>query len=62
MYPIGTLVQLSNGEIAAVVKNNDGFPLCPIVKLQTGEQLDLTKTLNVVIQNIYYSNQKNRHP
>lgn len=61
MYPIGMLVQLSNGEIAAVVKNNDGFPLCPIVKLQTGEQLDLTKTLNVVIQNIYYSNKKDKH-
>lgn len=60
MYPIGTLVQLSNGEIAAVVKNNDGFPLCPIVKLQTGEQLDLTKTLNVVIQDIYYSNKKGK--
>ena len=61
IYPIGTLVQLSNGEVAVVVQNNDGVPLCPVIRLQTGEQIDLTKTLNVVIKNIYSIPKKEKH-
>lgn len=52
IYPIGTIVNLSNGERAIVVKNNEGSPLSPVVHLETGEEIDLTKTLNVVINGI----------
>ena len=52
IYPIGTIVNLSNGLRAIVMKNNDGFPLTPIIRLETGETVDLTKTLNVVIEGI----------
>lgn len=53
IYPIGTIVKLSNGEVAIVVKNNEGYPLMPIIKLKTGEQVDLTQILNVVIEDVY---------
>lgn len=52
IYPIGTIVNLSNGERAIVVKNNEGSPLSPVVHLETGEEIDLTKVLNVVINGI----------
>lgn len=51
IYPIGTIVKLSNGEEAIVIKNNEGYPLTPVVKLKTGEIIDLTKVLNIVIDN-----------
>ena len=49
IYPIGTVVNLSNNETAIVIKNNEGSPTSPVIKLKTGEVVDLTKTLNVVI-------------
>lgn len=60
IYPIGTLVKLSNGEIAIVAKNNQGYPLMPIIKLKNGGEIDLTKTLNVVIDDIYIPNNINK--
>ncbi|MCR5666575.1 MAG: HD-GYP domain-containing protein [Eubacterium sp.] len=42
VYPIGTTVMLSNGVVARVVHNNDGYPLRPRVQdLMTGEYYDL---------------------
>ena len=57
IYPIGIIVNLSNGERAIVIKNNEGNPTSPIVKLETGEVIDLTQTLNIVINGI--DNNKN---
>lgn len=37
-YPIGTLVRLSTGQLAVVVKVSPGFPLYPTVRLLTDEQ------------------------
>ena len=51
IYPIGTIVKLSNGEEAIVIKNNEGYPLTPIVKTKTEKVIDLTKILNIVIEN-----------
>lgn len=53
IYPIGTVVKLSNGEEAIVTKNNEGYPLMPVVRLSTGEEVNLTQTLNVVIDDVY---------
>lgn len=52
IYPIGTIVNLSNGEKAIVARNNKGNPLSPVIYLETGQEVDLTKTLNVVITGI----------
>lgn len=44
LYPIGTVVSLSNGEKAKVVKNNEGYPLRPkVVALHSGKVYDLTQ-------------------
>lgn len=50
IYPIGTIVKLSNDEEAIVIKNNEGYPLTPIVKTKEEKVIDLTKTLNIVIE------------
>lgn len=52
IYPIGTIVYLSNGIRAIVIKNNDGNPLSPIVSLDSGEKIDLTEKLNIVIESV----------
>lgn len=52
IYPIGTIVHLSNGMRAIVMKNNEGNPLTPIIRLEGGEVIDLTQTLNVTIEGI----------
>ena len=45
LYPIGTVVTLSNGEKAKVVKNNEGYPLRPkVVALHSGRVYDLSQT------------------
>lgn len=44
LYPLGTVVTLSNGEKAKVVKNNEGYPLRPkIVALHSGKVYDLSQ-------------------
>lgn len=44
LYPLGTVVSLSNGERAKVVKNNEGYPLRPIVvALHSGKVYDLSQ-------------------
>lgn len=39
IYPVGTIVMLSNGEQAQVVKNNSSMPLRPVVALLKNETL-----------------------
>lgn len=39
IYPVGTMVMLSSGEKAQVVKNNDNMPLRPVVALLKNEKL-----------------------
>lgn len=58
IYPIGTIVKLSDNSKAIVIKNNDGYPLTPIVKLSTGEEVDLTKVLNIVVEGTYIEEQE----
>lgn len=60
-YPIGTLVELSNGEIHLVIGDNPNFPLRPIVQkvnteLRTLENkaIDLMKVTDIVISKIHY--------
>ncbi len=54
LYPVGCTVQLSSGEPARVVSNNEGYILRPkVVGLKTGKIYDLAgdfKCANVVIQ------------
>ncbi len=50
-YPIGTLVLLSTGEIGCVIDTNRNLPFRPIVaKLETREEVDLSKVLSVVVK------------
>lgn len=53
LYPVGSIVLLSNGEQAKVVSNNPSFPLRPkVVGLRTGKIYDLAEDLacaNIVI-------------
>lgn len=47
VYPIGSMVELSNGVKAQVIKSNKGYPLRPVVKdIKTGEVLDLANDSN----------------
>ena len=44
VYPIGSVITLSNGIQAQVIKTNKGYPLRPVVKdIKTGEELDLSR-------------------
>ena len=44
VYPIGSIITLSNGVQAQVIKTNKGYPLRPVVKdIKTGEELDLSR-------------------
>lgn len=44
VYPIGSIIKLSNGVQAQVIKTNKGYPLRPVVKdIKTGEELDLSR-------------------
>lgn len=58
VYPIGTVVELSNGQKGIVVRQNQSLPTSPVVQLvnvsphgvtPTGEEIDLTKNLTVII-------------
>ena len=53
LYPVESLVQLSNGETARVVENNTNYPTRPkVVGLSSGKIYDLAgdvKCANVII-------------
>lgn len=56
-YPVGSLVKLSNGEIAAVKKVKRNFALRPVVETLTKNNkrvIDLTKETNIVVSNVQY--------
>lgn len=60
-YPVGTLVGLSNGYIGIVIKNNEGAPYYPSVRILCTKglefavpyEIDLTEILDVVIDEVY---------
>jgi hypothetical protein len=61
-YPEGTMVKLSNGEIAIIEEINPDFPLRPKVKaIHKGTigwepvSIDLMKENNIVIQGVQYN-------
>ena len=49
IYPKGTEVKLSDGRQGVIFHNHTEYVLRPIVKVETGEYVDLMETLNVVI-------------
>lgn len=49
LYPLGTTVELSDGRLATVYKNNQEYLSRPIVRLKNGEKIDLMKVLNITI-------------
>lgn len=57
IYPIGTIVILSNNERAIIMKNNNELPEYPVVRLESGEIIDLKVTHNVVIDHIEMNEQ-----
>ena len=61
-FPFGTIVKLSNGDIAVVQETQPNYPLRPIVKIvkssdkkNEGKFLNLINELSVVINNIEYN-------
>ena len=61
-YPEGTMVKLSNGDIAIVQGTPCDYPLRPIVKVIKSEEkgkegsiIDLGESLSLVISNIEYN-------
>lgn len=55
-YPAGSKVQLSNGETATVLKNNNDRPLRPLVSTENGDVYDLgvpDKYTDIVITGLY---------
>lgn len=54
VYPIGSIVELSDNRTCQVIKSNKGYPLRPVVKdVKTGDTLDLandTKCLCLMIK------------
>ncbi len=50
LYPSGITVRLNDGRKAVVVDQNEGYPRRPVVRLlDTGEEIDLTDKLNLII-------------
>ena len=42
LYPVDSIVKLSNGRLAKVVKNHPDYPMRPtVVEIETGRVLDL---------------------
>ena len=64
-YPIGTIVGLSNNLIGIVTHNTVGFPTRPRVRVFwtkeldkiTPYEIDLTKTINVVVDRVFEENE-----
>jgi len=61
IFPLGSRVQLSNGEEGYVIKQNQGFPDRPIIRVFYGDdrnnisnykEIDLLNNSNIVIQSI----------
>lgn len=48
-YPIGVTVELSNGKKALVLKNNRDMLSRPIVRVESGEEINLLKSLDITI-------------
>jgi HD-GYP domain-containing protein (c-di-GMP phosphodiesterase class II) len=57
-YPIGTTVSTNNGDTGIVIRQNNGVPTRPVLKIRTisenskfkpGDELDLTKDLTTMI-------------
>lgn len=47
LYPVGSIVKLSNGERARVVENSPGYPLRPkVVEVRTGRVYDLSEDIH----------------
>ena len=69
MYPIGTIVGLSNGLIGVVVYNTVGFPTRPKVRVfcdkeycQTNiYEIDLMDVLNIVVEKVFTENEIPEH-
>lgn len=62
VYPIGTIVKLSNGDIAKVKGTPPNFPLRPVVEIiksenkeNIGRVIELINELSIVILNVEYS-------
>lgn len=49
LYPIGSLVKLSNNNIATVIDYKVHIPTRPTVQVENGEIIDLNEKLNIVI-------------
>ncbi|MGG7178723.1 HD-GYP domain-containing protein [Clostridium paraputrificum] len=61
-YPAGTIVKLSNGDIASVQSTPPNFPLRPTVKIiksidkgREGQVIDLLNELSLVVINVEYN-------
>ena len=52
IYPPGTIVEMSNGNVGIVVSNNTGSPTRPIVRMASakGEVVDLMKDLTLFVK------------
>jgi putative nucleotidyltransferase with HDIG domain len=69
VYPIGTIVGLSNGLIGVVVYNTVGFPTRPKVRVfcdkeycQTNiYEIDLMDVLNIVVEKVFTENEIPKH-
>lgn len=49
LYPVGSIVKLSNGELATVVENISSVPLRPtVVSLSTGKVYNLSEDRNCI--------------
>lgn len=49
LYPIGSEIQLSNGDTAFVVKNIRNYPQRPDIRLANGKYVSLMHTLNITV-------------
>jgi HD-GYP domain-containing protein (c-di-GMP phosphodiesterase class II) len=57
-YPNGTHVKLSVNKIGIITRQNEGFPLRPVVKIlgfgEKDTEIDLIKHINIVIEKVVY--------
>lgn len=60
LYPIGSTVELSDGQICTIYRNHSGYPQRPIVKSKNGTIIDLMSVLNLTIVNIIKQNTANK--
>ena len=48
-YPIGVTIELSNGKKALVLKNNRDMLSRPVVRVESGEEINLMESLDITI-------------